>query len=212
MRILLVAACAIACGQSPRNPMLSPTSSLGPAAVAGITDPALRDVVADHWEHLMRWAPTWATTLGDHRYDDQLAPRDAFSIAAAHGERDALLTRLVAIDPGRLGDTDRVTLALLRGRLEAERAMDVCKFHEWSVDSANASVFAELSYLVESHTVKSPRDAANLVTRMGQGARLVDDTIANLRLGLSDGRVASAEKLRRALDQLDRELGKPVES
>ena len=30
----------------------------------------------------MRWAPTWATTLGDHRYDDRLAPRDAAAIDA----------------------------------------------------------------------------------------------------------------------------------
>jgi len=189
--------------------MSSSTSPLSSAAVAGITDPALREVVADHWEHLMRWAPSWATTLGDHRYDDQLAPRDAFSIAAAHGERDALLARLVAIDAERLGDTDRITLALLRGQLEAQRAMDVCKFHEWNVDSANSSVFGELSYLVEGHTVKAPKDAANLIARMAQGARLIDDTIANLKVGLAAGRVASAEKLRRAVEQLDHELSRP---
>jgi uncharacterized protein (DUF885 family) len=62
------------------------------------------------------------------------------------------------------------------------------------------------------HTVKSPRDAANLVARMGQGARLIDDTIANLTIGLATGRVASAEKVRRAIDQLDHELARPVDS
>ncbi|TMQ07233.1 MAG: DUF885 domain-containing protein [Deltaproteobacteria bacterium] len=212
MRILLVAACAIACGQSPRRPMMTTSSPLAAAAVAGVTDPALREIVADHWEHLMRWAPTWATTLGDHRYDEQLAPRDAISIAGAAGERDELLARLRALPAGGLGDTDRITLALLRGQLEAQHAMDACKFHEWSVDSANASEFGELSYLVELHTVKSPRDAANLVTRMTQGDRLIDDTIANLKLGLAHGRVAAAEKLRRAIEQLDHELARPVET
>ncbi|HEY0477117.1 MAG TPA: DUF885 domain-containing protein [Kofleriaceae bacterium] len=191
--------------------MSSSPSPLAGAAVAGVTDPMLRDVVADHWEHLMRWSPTWATTLGDHRYDDQLAPSDAASIAASQGERDALLARLVALDPARLGDNDRVTLALLRGQLEAQHGVDACKFHEWNVDSANASVFGELSYLVEAHTVKSPHDAANLIARMRQGAQMVDDTIANLRLGLASGRVASAEKLRRAIEQLDHELAKPAD-
>ncbi len=191
--------------------MSSPSSPLAAAAVAGVTDPALRDVIADHWEHTMRWSPVHATTLGDHRYDDQLAPRDAASIAAAEAEHDALLARVVALDASRLGDVDRVTLALLRGKLEAEHAMAACKFHEWNVDAANASVFAELSYLVEAHTASSPRDAANLIARMGQGKKLIDDTISNLWHGLVGGRVASAEKLRRAIEQLDRELAKPVE-
>jgi uncharacterized protein (DUF885 family) len=185
-------------------------SPLAAAAVAGVTDPVLREVIADHWEYTMRWTPTWATTLGDHRYDDQLAPRDAASIALAQAAHDVLRARAVAIDPARLGDVDRVTLALLRDKLLAEHAMDVCKFHEWNVDSANSSVFGELSYLVESHTVAAPSDAANVVARMRQGAKLVDDTIANLRLGLADGRVASAEKLRRAIDQLDHELARPA--
>jgi uncharacterized protein (DUF885 family) len=186
-------------------------SPLAADAIAGITSAALRDVVAAHWEHAMRWAPTYATTLGDHRFDDRMARRDAASIAAADAERDALLERLVAIDPASLDDTDRVTQALMRGSFEVSRALDVCKFHEWSVDSANASLFGELSYVVEAHTVTTPHDAANLVARMGYGPGLVDDTIANLRVGLAAGRVASAEKLRRAIEQLDHELAKPVD-
>jgi uncharacterized protein (DUF885 family) len=192
--------------------MSTQSSPLAAAAVAGVSDPVLRDVIADHWEHWMRWAPTWATTLGDHRYDDRLAPRDAASIAAMQAEHDALLARLVALDADRLAEVDGVTLSLLRGRLEAEHAVYACRFHEWNVDSANDSLFGELSYLVESHTVKSAGDAANVVARMGQGARQLDDTIANLEIGMAAGRVASAEKLRRAIDQLDRELARPVES
>src|SRR5262249_18512196 len=154
---------------------------------------------------------TFATTLGDHRYDDRLAPRDAASIEASQAEHDALLARAAALDAGRLGEGDRGAPSLLRGKPEAEDAAYTRNVHEWNVDSASASVFGELSYLVESHTVKSPRDAANLVARMGQGEKLIDDTIATLRLGLADGRVASREKLRRAIEQLDHELAKPVE-
>jgi len=73
-------------------------------------------------------------------------------------------------------------------------------------------LFGELSYLVESHTVKTAHDADNLVARMTQAERLVDDTIGNLSIGLAAGRVSSAEKLRRAVDQLDGELAKPVET
>ena len=190
----------------------SQPSPLAAAAVAGVTDAALRQVLADHWEYRMRWAPTWATTLGDHRYDDRLAPRDAASIGVAEAEAEAIGLRAAALDTARMGEVDRVTALLLRGMLEAEHAMYVCKFHEWNVDSASASEFGALSYLVEAHTVKSPQDAANLIARMAQGARQIDDVIANLRIGLTGGRVAAAEKLRRAIDQLDKELARPVES
>jgi len=187
-------------------------SPLAADAVAGVTDPTLRAVIADHWEHMMSWAPTWATTLGDHRFDDRLAPRDAEAIARAAAERDALLGRVQTIEVAALDRADRITHAMLRGKLEAEHGLDACKFHEWTIDSGGGSVFGELSYLVESHTVKAPADAANLIARMKQGERLIDATIANLTLGLTAGRVTSAEKLRRAIDQLDGELAKPLES
>jgi uncharacterized protein (DUF885 family) len=208
-----------ACAPTRTSPMttMQPLTSSIPSplaadAVAGVADPALRAVLAEHWEYLMRWAPTWATTLGDHRYDDRLAPRDAAAIERSIVERDGLLARLAAIEPARLGETDAVTHALLRERLEGEAGLDVCRFHEWTVDSGGGSLFGELSYLVESHTVTTPADAANVVARLRQGGALIDATLENLARGLAAGRVAAAEKVRRAVDQLDAELAKPAAS
>lgn len=187
-------------------------SPLAADAVAGVTDRELAGVIAEHWEYMMRWAPTWATTLGDHRYDDKLAPRDEAAIDRASAERDALLARLARIPRDRLTGNDRVTFAMLEGRLEADRAVDACRFHEWGVESGGSSLLGELSYLVESHIVKTPADAANLVRRMEQAHTLIDATVDNLAIGLAKGRVAAAEKVRRAIEQLDTELAKPVDS
>jgi uncharacterized protein (DUF885 family) len=210
-RTVLVA-CLFACGPKGKTVTPQPTPSpLAADAVAGITDTTLAGVVADHWEYMMRWAPTWATTLGDHRYDDKLAPRDGAAIDKMIAEQHAMLGRLRAIDTAKLGDTDRVTHALLEGRLDAEIGLDICKSHEWTVDSGGSSLFGELSYLVESHTVKTPHDAENLIARVRQARRMIDDTIGNLQRGLDGKRVTSAEKLRRAIEQLDAELAKPTE-
>jgi len=186
-------------------------SPLAADAVAGATDATLVAILADHWEFVMRWQPTYATTLGDHRYDDRLARRNAAAIAAYTGERDALIARLAALDLAALDPTDAVTAKLLLGQLEASRGTDICKFHEWSVDAYTSSPLAELSYLVESHIVTTPADAQNLLARLEQGALVVDDVIANLQTGLAAGRVASQEQIRRSLAQLDGELAKPLE-
>ncbi|HEY6033959.1 MAG TPA: DUF885 domain-containing protein [Kofleriaceae bacterium] len=186
-------------------------SPLAADAVAGATDATLVAILADHWEFVMRWQPTYATTLGDHRYDDRLARRNAAAIAAYTGERDALIARLAALDLAVLDPTDAVTAKLLLGQLEASRGTDICKFHEWSVDAYTSSPLAELSYLVESHIVTTPADAQNLLARLEQGALVVDDVIANLQTGLAAGRVASQEQIRRSLAQLDGELAKPLE-
>ena len=187
-------------------------SPLAADAIAGVSNASLRAIIADHWELTMKWTPTYATTLGDHRYDDRIARRNAAAIAEYTAERDALLGRLVVLDSQSLDRTDAITYSLLRGRLEADRDLDVCKFHEWAVENGGGSLLGELSYLVESHGVKVPRDAENVIARIRASAALVDDTIENLTAGLAASRVASAEKVRRAIEQIDAELAKPVET
>ena len=78
-------------------------SPLAAEAVAGVDDPALRALLAEHWEWQMVWAPTFASTLGDHRFDDKLAPNDAASIARYEAEQRDFLARARALDGAKLG-------------------------------------------------------------------------------------------------------------
>lgn len=213
-RNLLLAASLViaACGRSPRTKTKMHVDTMSPLAaeaVAGVTAAPLRDLLADHWEWLMRWAPTWATRLGDHRYDDQLPRRSKQSIEQFKRERAGLLERARAIDPAGLGAADRVTLALFEGELAADVAAEVCRDEQWSI-SVMSNPYAELSDVVELHKVTSVADGENLIERLRQGPVLVLDTIANLRDGVAAGRVAAAEAVRRTIAQLDGELAKPT--
>jgi uncharacterized protein (DUF885 family) len=211
-------ALVIACGgaadraATPANTAPVGKSPLADQAVAGVSDPTLRGIVADQWELQVQWMPVFATTFGDHRYDDQAGHYDAASIAAHDQAIDALFARVTAIDPAKLDANDRVNWGLLRDKMAAQRAGRACHFEDWNVDAANNSFFGGVSYVVEAHVVTTPHDADNLLSRMRQLARGIDDTIANLRAGLAAGRVAAGEKLRRAIEQLDTELAKPTDT
>ncbi|HUQ06048.1 MAG TPA: DUF885 domain-containing protein [Kofleriaceae bacterium] len=213
-RNIMIAAALIAtgCGRSPKGSQNMPVASGSPLAaeaVAGVTDAHLRDLLADHWEWSMRWSPTAATRLGDHRYDDQLPKRSKQFLEQYKRERAGLLERARAIAPSGLAAADRVTLALFEGELAADVAAEVCHDEQWSV-SASSNPYAALADVVELHPLKTADDGRNLVARLRQGPVFVADTIANLREGVASQRVASAEAVRRTIAQLDAELAKPT--
>jgi uncharacterized protein (DUF885 family) len=203
---------ASACHKTPATSTIvhDHPSPLAADAVAGVVDPGVRAVLAEHWEMMMRWAPEYASTLGDHRFDSEVSLRDVASLERRNLARDALLVRARAVPAAKLGDTDRVTLSLLIGDLAANQASDVCRFHEWSVGAGG--LFDELSYLAESHKVETPDDARHLISRFRKSRRSIDDTMANLRIGLTKHRTAPAESVRRAVEQLDTVLAQPSES
>jgi uncharacterized protein (DUF885 family) len=213
-----LAAALLACACGSREPKVSTMSSdhsepspLAADAVAGVDSEPLKTLLAEHWDWRMRTSPMWATTLGDHRFDDRIAPRSAAFVDKTQAERKALIARGEAIDAAALGERDQVTLALWLGNMQAEAGViDACREHEWQL-SARENPFADYAYWVgEAHQVKTPADGKNVLSRLGQVATALDDSVANLRAGLSNGRVASAEGVRRTVAQLDGELAKPV--
>jgi uncharacterized protein (DUF885 family) len=187
-------------------------SPLADQAVSGVDDASLRELLAEHWEMAMRWNPTDATTLGDHRYDALLPRRDAASIVNHRGERDDLLKQARSLPAASFNERDKITLELFVGELAADAAQDVCREHEWRV-SARENTFAQLSYMLsEGHQVRTLDDARNLISRLTEAPRLIADEITNLRAGAALGFVAPAEGIRRAVAQLDGELAKDVDA
>src|SRR5688572_30390204 len=117
-----------------RNDELPP-SPLAAEAVAGVGDPALRQLFGEHWEWSRRSWPTWATTLGDHRFDHRLSPADGESIARLAAERREFLSRARALGDERLDAADRVNWAMFVNTLEGDAGIDACRFHEWLIQA-----------------------------------------------------------------------------
>lgn len=211
LAVCVVAACSG--GSKTVQPSAKPPAArpfaLAADAAAGVTSPQLKKLLVDHWDWTMRQSPVWATTLGDHRFDDRLADNSATAIRAGRAQARAFLRRARALDRHALDAADRLTLDLFIHQLDVNVGRQVCVEEQWNV-TAGSNVVVRFNRLPTKHKVVSERDGANLVARYRAIGRSIDNTIANLRRGAAAGLHANAETVRRAIKLVDDQLAKPV--
>jgi uncharacterized protein (DUF885 family) len=184
--------------------------ALAEQARAGVSDPELADLLVRHWDSKMQRSPVWATTLGDHRFDDQLEDSSQAAVDAERARRREFLAQAEAIEQGRLEEADRITLALFMDELKRNLAVEKCESHTWSI-SARGNPLVSANVLPEDHKLTTEASGDALLARYRQIPRTIDQSIANLRAGLAAGRVANAESLRRTAELVKGQLDKPVE-
>lgn len=212
MRPALALLVFAACGPSPSpsRPPVPPTPDfpLAEDAARGAKDAHLAALLRDHWDHTMRSSPVWATTQGDHRFDDRLADPSHAEVESRREKSRAFLVRARSLE---LDDpTDDLNRQLLVERLASSLASSVCESHLWSV-SIRANPITSTGSLRERHTVKSDGDAKKLLARYRQIAGTVDAAIANIHLGAKRGMFANAKTVERVIDMIDRQLAQPID-
>ena len=214
--------CLVACGApSPGPPSAGPSSrsqilgapgipvEVAGEAAAGTTDPALRELLAQHWDWMLRRTPSWATHLGDHRFDDDLGDFTPRGFAEARAATRAFLDRARALPKDRLGDADRTTLALLVELLAADDGLNACAPETWRVSARdNALVWAVA--LPDDLVVRTLKDGEHLVARYRKLPHVIDGMGASLKIGAGQGKTAPAEVVRRTIALLDGELARPT--
>jgi uncharacterized protein (DUF885 family) len=176
---------------------------------AGVSDPGLARLLTDEWEARMARYPTWASRLGDRRYESLLggvAPEDH---DAARAENAAFLARARDLVEDRLSPSDRLTLRLIRHNLETSRAVMACCFDQWSVNPRGTPV-GHLAWLPEIRTYDSPADARSLLDRYRAMEDVVRGDMACLSIGAAAGKFANREAIRRSIELMRTELEKPV--
>src|SRR6188768_2795684 len=75
-------------------------------------------LLADEWEYTLREAPTFASHLGDKRYNDRWPDVSLAAIARRHEHQQGVLKQLDAIDPQQLPAGDRLNYQLFRKEIE----------------------------------------------------------------------------------------------
>ena len=101
-----------------------------------VTQAELVDSIAQNfWEDQMQRYPTWATYVGDQRFDDQLTDLSGDARRAWAEHRYQHLAELKAIDVSALDRQRRLTVLVMRETLEASlEAERWCASHSWDVD------------------------------------------------------------------------------
>jgi len=190
----------------PLGMVLTAASDPNPAAAADSVTAACHD----YWEGTLRASPTWATSLGDRRYDHLL---DDPTPAGRERERERLehlVARARSLDPQGLAAGDRVNRSALLEVIENDLASMSCDFPSWTVDPMGGPQ-TSLFNLPSIQPVKTPEHGLAMVERWRVMGPYVDAHIANLRDGLAAGRVATHDQVRRVIEQLDELLARPIE-
>ena len=187
-----------------------PTAALDDSATRGVTHPTLQQLLHDHWEDTLKRSPTWATQLGDHRFDDQLGDPSTQAITDRFDALRAFRTRADTLAPASLSSEDALTRAVFIATLDGELALEGCRFELWSVSPSRNAV-AEHANTIADHPVDSPDDLPAIEARIAQMPAAIEAEVARLEEGRALDLTPGAEAVRRTLAFIDRTLAAPPE-
>src|SRR4051794_305373 len=149
--VLLLLAAALVLQAAPAGAQRRPTAS-NPAA-------ALKQLFEEEWEWTMREFPTFASSLGDRRYNDRLTDASLAGAARRDEHRRQTLARLLKIDRARLASADQLNYDLFRKDLENDIEEYRLRLHLMPVTQrGGVQSTDELAELLRFQTVKDYDD------------------------------------------------------
>jgi uncharacterized protein (DUF885 family) len=156
---------------------------VSPFAIAAAGQPAdlesrrktLRDLLQEQWEYTMRHYPTFASMLGDKRYNDQLEDYSQQFIDADLEQTRRFLTRFEAINTTGFPDQEVLNQQLMVRDLRM--ALDGARFKPWEMPVNQISgIQIDLPQLVNILSFETVKDYEDYIARLKQVPRVFDQT------------------------------------
>ncbi|HEY8545177.1 MAG TPA: DUF885 domain-containing protein [Acidimicrobiales bacterium] len=170
-----------------------------------MTSADLQRLADDYWESVLASAPTFATLLGDRRFDDRIEDVSAAADEALRSTWSALLAEVDALDPATLAEGERVTRSLLRTELATGVELLGLRLTELASDQMQG-IHAGLLTAAPQLSAPTPESAGALLERYRQVGTLVDQAVERFRAGLAAGRTPARIAIDRSINQLDNYL------
>lgn len=151
----------------------------------------LRAMVDEYFEAILELNPLFATSIGDHRFDDQMT----ISISKEFREKQMLVTKKYlekgkGISAKKLGIEDSLTYAMFMSDLQSDldlQKVDIDYLMPFNQFSSFFSDFAELASGSSFVTFDTALDYTNFLKRSAVVPAYIDTMIANMQEGISKG-------------------------
>ena len=211
--LLFVVSCATApaptapqSGSAAEDPPMAadPTAAAAPT-IGASEDEALNGLIAEEWEWTMREFPTFATSLGDSRYDDRLTDMSPEAIERRKKHTRETLERLRQVDRERLSPTARINYDLLIR--ETEEDIEGQQFpSEYLQINQRGGVHTDMAELAEWVPKSGVKNFEDYLTRLRQTPQQVEHSIALLRAGMEKGVTPPRVTLREVANLIGNQL------
>ena len=179
--------------------------------LAGFAGPTKADATADldtllaeFWESQMVNFPTFASSLGDRRFNDQWTDQSINAIDDRQAERREFLRRLYAIDSKALSDSNQLNYELFRRDLQSD--VDAHQFKGYLIPFSHRGGVQTLNQIASRLRFTTIQDYEDWLLRMSKVDAVVEQTIARAERGRKEGLIAPTVLMQRIPAQIATQL------
>ena len=152
----------------------------------------------------METSPTWASELGDRRWNDRWPDISLAAIEREHARDQQVLERLTAIRRDALSAADRINYDLFR--LNTERGIEGFRFGNYLIPLDQRAGIQTQDELGDALRFENVQDFDDWIARLRTFGTFMDQTIALLREGIRRRMVQPKITMQRVPAQIDRQL------
>ncbi len=165
---------------------------------------ALHELFASEWDYQMRRNPTWASTLGDRRWNDRWENLSLEAINKDHEHDIELLARLKPINRSKLQPQDQLSYDLFKKEYETKIEGYPYRWHLVPVNQGGGIQTAnELADSLRFDTIK---DYEDWIARLRAFPAYMDQTIALVREGIRERMMLPKIIMQRIPAQIDKQI------
>ncbi|MDB5341975.1 MAG: hypothetical protein JWP89_352 [Schlesneria sp.] len=174
-------------------------------AVSGQTpSEQLTKLFDDEWEYTLREAPTFASHLGDKRYNDRWPDVSLSTMLRRHAHQLEVLQTLSKIDETALSPADKLNYRLFRRQVEVDAAEFAFNWHLMPLD--HRSGIQDESSVGDSLAFTTVKDYEDWIARLRSFPNYMDQTIAIMRAGIAAKMVQPQIVMSRLPTQIRRQI------
>jgi uncharacterized protein (DUF885 family) len=162
----------------------------------------LQKYLKEYWEFILRHNPTFATYIGDHRYDDALEDLSEESASAQIDYFKDLSARIGKIDKTSLTRENTLNQKLIQRTLSNHIRMYRFKTRFMALDHLRGP-HIDFPQIIEFHPFKTRRDIEHYISRLHAFAPQIDQVIENLQKGVRHKITAFKNNMEHAIKQIE---------
>ena len=177
----------------------APDASAAPLAERQKT---LDQIFSDYWQDRLRHSPTFASTLGDKRYDDELDDESVAAYNATLERERGFLERLGAVDTEGMSTQERLSKDLLVRSLVEDQ--EEARFKPWEMPvNQFYGLHTALPQLVSLLSFDDEADFDHYIARLQKVPNAFAQITTNMMTGIDDDRVAPKYLMEKVLVQVN---------